>query len=93
MKIVDEGVQKLKEEGERLQREVRQRTIGYVTAGFGVVAGLAWNDAIGSLIAYIFPLSTSTILAKFVYAIIVTIVVVIVSLSVSRAIMRDTSSR
>ena len=90
---MDEGIQKIKGEAERLQREMRQRTIGYITAGFGVVAGLAWNDAISSLIAYLFPLSTNTILAKFIYAIGVTIIVVFVSLSVSRALLRDSSSR
>jgi len=33
---------------------VKQKIVTYVIAGFGLVAGLAWNDAIKSLIEYFF---------------------------------------
>lgn len=71
--------EKIKTEGERLNREFRQRTSGYIIAAFGLVAGLAWNDAIQSLISQLFPLANDSVLAKFIYAVIITIVVVIVS--------------
>ncbi|MBI4085443.1 MAG: hypothetical protein HY432_03000 [Candidatus Liptonbacteria bacterium] len=52
--------------------------MGYIGAAFGLVAGLAWNDAIKALIEYLFPFSQTTILAKFLYAALITIVVVII---------------
>jgi hypothetical protein len=73
----------LKEEFERLQKEsgrmrqhTRKQSVGYVTAALGLVAGLAWNDAVKSLIEYFLPLATGTLFAKFIYAIVVTLVVV-----------------
>ncbi|PIR06003.1 hypothetical protein COY65_00255 [Candidatus Jorgensenbacteria bacterium CG_4_10_14_0_8_um_filter_39_13] len=49
-------------------------------AAFGLVAGLAWNEAIKSLIEYIFPLSRNTLLLKFVYAILITLILVFISI-------------
>ncbi len=60
-----------------IKSEIKMRTMGYIGAGFGLVAGLAWNDAIKGLIEYLFPFSQTTILAKFLYAIVITIAVVI----------------
>lgn len=77
-------VRKLKEETIYLQREARQKVIGFVTAAFGLVAGLAWNDAIKALIEYFFPLETQTIFAKFMYAVVITIVVVIITVYLVR---------
>ncbi len=57
-----------------------EKTLSYVLAAFGLVAGLAWNEAITSLINYIFPVSADSILAKFIYAIVITILVVAFSL-------------
>lgn len=65
----------LKEE-RRLRKEVRERTFTYLVAAFGLVAGLAWNEAVKSLIDYFFPLSANTLFAKFVYAIFITLIVV-----------------
>jgi len=62
-----------------LKMQIRERTAGYLTAALSLVAGLAWNDAIKSLIEILFPLDTSGILIKFVYAITITTIVVIVS--------------
>jgi hypothetical protein len=56
--------------------EVKNQTKGYMTAALGLVAGLAWNDAIKSLIETFFPLDKSSIWLKFVYAFLVTLVVV-----------------
>jgi hypothetical protein len=66
--------------------EVRQKTAGYIAAGFGVVAGLAWNDAIKSLIEAIFPATEDTVLAKLLYAAAITTIVVVVSIYVVRFI-------
>ena len=66
---------------DEIKTQIRSQTTGYITAGLSLVAGLAWNDAIKSLITFLFPLDTSGILIKFAYAIIVTAIVVIASIS------------
>lgn len=57
--------------------EIRSRTFGYVSTALGLVAGLAWNDAIRVLIESVFPLARNTIAVKFLYAVIITVVVVL----------------
>lgn len=61
-----------------------KKSIGYVLAGFGLVAALAWNDAIQTLVKYAFPFESGTLVAKFVYALIITLVVVIISLRLEK---------
>lgn len=75
---------KIKKSGKLLRAELRERTTGYILAGFGVVAGLAWNEAIKSLIETLFPLSSNTIIAKFIYAILMTFVVVFLAVYLVR---------
>ena len=57
---------------------------GYILAGFGFVSGLAWNDAIKSLIDYWYPLPGDELFSKFLYAFVVTVIVVIVGTYVVR---------
>lgn len=65
-------------EDENIRAKLKIQTMGYLMGAFGLVAGLAWNDAIKSLIEFFFPFSNSSIWLKFIYAIVITIVVVIV---------------
>lgn len=60
-----------------LNKELKSKTFGYISAALGLVAGLAWNDAIKYAIESLFPLSKDTIVIKFLYAVVVTIAVVI----------------
>ena len=53
--------------------------ITLVTTAFGLVAGLAWNDAIQELIKKLVG-EGSTLTGLFIYAIIVTIIAVIATL-------------
>lgn len=69
-----------------IREAIRERTISYILAAFGLVAGLAWNEAVKSLIEYIFPVAQKTLLAKFVYAVVLTIVLVIFSVYLARFI-------
>ena len=62
-----------------MKREIRQRTIGYILTAFGLIAGLAWNDAVKSLIEYFFPFDKDTIFIKFIYAVLITFILVILS--------------
>lgn len=80
---------KVREEGKALREEVRERTLGFITAGLGLVAGLAWNDAIKALIDYLFPLDKNGLLAKFLYAIVITLVVVLLSVYLVRWLKKE----
>lgn len=80
-----EPLNQLKNEGGRITNEVRERSMTYIAGGLGIVVGLAWNEAIKSLIDYFYPLSSAnSISAKFIYAIIITIVVVFVTMYIVR---------
>ena len=76
--------EKINKEAKEIKNEILQKTSGYILTAFGLVAALAWNDAIKSLIEYFSPLAKNTILIKFIYATIITLVVVIVSIYVTR---------
>jgi len=76
------------QEQKHLRIEIRERTIGYMLGAFGLVAGLAWNDAIQGLIGYLFPLPENTLPAKFLYAIVISFIVVMISVYISRLLQR-----
>ena len=75
-------LRKLKEEKDKIETAFRRRTEGYIITAFGIVAGLSWNEAIKSLMEYLFPMQKDTILAKFLYALIMTTILVFISLYV-----------
>jgi len=60
-----------------------QTMIALASAAFGVVAALAWNSAITALVKQIFG-SGAQIVSLFIYAIIVTILAVIVMVQLGK---------
>lgn len=64
----------------KFEEELRKKSFGYITTAFGLVAGLAWNEAINAVIEKFFPMSTGGMVAKFIYAIIITVILVFISL-------------
>lgn len=72
-------LKKIKEEQLNLRREIKEKTIGYILGAFSLVAGLAWNEAVKSFIDQFFPFSGNSVLIKFIYAIIVTIIIVVIT--------------
>ncbi|HLN18824.1 MAG TPA: DUF5654 family protein [Patescibacteria group bacterium] len=70
---------KIKKELSGVRQEIANKTVGYIVTALGLVAGLAWNDAIKSAIEHFFPSEQGGIRAKFIYAATITLVVVIVS--------------
>ena len=58
--------------------------ITLILGGFGVVAALAWNDAIQSFFNAFFPKESGSLVGKFIYAAIITFVVVFVSLQLKK---------
>ena len=80
MAKIREKVRSIRQTSAEIEKEIREKTVGYIVAGFSVVAGFAWNDAIKAFIEEYFPLSRDTMKAKFVYPVLITAVVVIVSI-------------
>ena len=64
-------------------KTVMKTIITLVTTAFGLVAGLAWNDAIQKLIET-FVGSGDALSGLFIYAIIVTILAVVVTIILAR---------
>ena len=75
---------KIKNGSKEIKKEIKQRVSGYILAVFGLVAALAWNDAIKSLIEYFFPLNKNTVLIKFLYAVLITFIMVIISIYLTK---------
>ncbi|MEW5805550.1 MAG: DUF5654 family protein [Patescibacteria group bacterium] len=62
----------------QVSQELKKKTLGYILAGLGLVVGLAWNEAIKTLIEHLFPAPQNSILGKFVYAVFITALLVVV---------------
>jgi thiosulfate reductase cytochrome b subunit len=69
--------------------EVRKSSIGYILTALGLVAGLAWNDAITAAINALFPLDKNALWVKFAYAAIITLAVVIVATYLTKYAMKE----
>lgn len=61
--------------------------ISLASAAFGVIAALAWNEAITALFRLWFP-QGGDVIGLFVYAIVVTIIAVVVMVNLARAAER-----
>jgi len=77
MEAIKSKFKKIKEEELRIRKEVKEKTMGYILAALGFIVGLAWNDAIRTSIEYFFPLNQDSILAKLIYAFLITLIVVL----------------
>ena len=75
------------EQNKSFHRELLHQLITLSTSGFGLVAALAWNEAIQIFVKdYIkrfFP-AQSEVISKFLYAIIITVFAVFVTYQLSR---------
>lgn len=82
-------IAKIRQSSAELSREVREKVVGYIVAAFGLVAGLAWNDAVKAAIESIFPTQENSLWARFGYAAAVTVLVVVVSINLLKFTKRD----
>jgi hypothetical protein len=64
-------------------KTVMKTIITLVTTAFGLVAGLAWNDAIQKLIESVMG-AGDALSGLFIYAIVVTIIAVVVTILLAR---------
>ena len=76
----------LAEEKKDLRLELLEKVSTLATAGFGLVAALAWNDAIKAMFDSLFPTPGDNLAAKFSYALVITILIVIITIQLGRAV-------
>ena len=62
---------------------ILKRTLELITTALALVAGLAWNDAIQSIFKEIFG-PQSTMIAKLLYAMLITTIVVVIGFRISK---------
>jgi hypothetical protein len=78
-----------KEKAKDAARAIKAKMVAYVGAGLGLVIGLAWNDAIIGLIGHFYPDKGDGVIAKLVYAVIITVVVGLVLYLVEKSLEED----
>lgn len=74
-----------KENIEETKKAMFVQTATMVNTAFSLVAALAWNEAIKELITRYVP-SGSALYSKFMYALVLTIIVVLVSMKLTKII-------
>ena len=67
--------------------EILDKIAALVTAAFGLVAALAWNGAIRAIFERFFG-TADNITAMIVYAVVVTVIAVLVTIWIARALKR-----
>lgn len=82
-------LEKIKSEGTRISREVKDKTFNFVVTAFGLVAGLAWNEAIQSLINSLFTIDKNSVWVKFIYALVMTLVLVFITIYLAKIFGRE----
>lgn len=66
-------------------KEVVRQVLTLMTAAFGLVAALAWNEAIQTLVnKYLSFTAGGAVISKFVYAIVVTFLLVLITAQLAR---------
>lgn len=66
-----------------MSKEYFEKIIDLVTAAFGLVAALAWNEAIQQTIQSFYP-SDDGVVGKYVYAVVITLVAVFITTRLAR---------
>ena len=75
-----------------LRQQIMEQLLTLSTAAFGLVAALAWNQVIqGFVDNYIKPYvgRDSTLIAQLIYALVVTLLAVMVTFSLTKVVKRD----
>jgi len=80
------GEEQSVQERTNLKVEVLEKVSQLTTAGLGLVAALAWNDAIKGLFESWFPQPGENLWAKLIYALLITILIVVVTVQLGRAV-------
>ena len=70
-----------------MKAEIMDKIAALITAAFGLVAALAWNGAIRAIFEAVFG-SADNITAMLIYAVVVTIIAILVTIWIARAVKR-----
>jgi TRAP-type C4-dicarboxylate transport system permease small subunit len=70
-----------------MKAEILDKIAALVTAAFGLVAALAWNGAIRAIFEAVFG-SADNIPAMLIYAVVITVIAVLVTIWIARAVKR-----
>jgi len=73
-----------------MKAEILDKIAALITVAFGLVAALAWNGAIRAIFEKVFG-TADNIWAMLVYAVVVTIIAVLVTIWIARATKRAKS--
>jgi len=72
-----------------MKKEIFERLSTLITVAFALVAALAWNAAVQSIFVYFFG-ERSSIPAMLIYAIVITIIAVIITIWFSKFVSNKT---
>jgi len=75
-----------------MQKEVIEKVAALITAAFGLIAALAWNTAIQEIFRIVFG-EQSGVLAMIFYAVVVTIIAVVVTIWIGRVAEKQTGKK
>ena len=75
-----------------MQKEVIEKIASLITAAFGLIAALAWNEAITEIFRLIFG-EQSGVYALILYAVVVTIIAVVVTIWIGRVAEKHTGKK
>jgi ABC-type phosphate transport system permease subunit len=67
----------------RMKKEVIEKIAALITAAFGLIAALAWNEAIQEIFRLVFG-EQSGVWAMIFYAVVVTIIAILVTIWIGR---------
>ena len=80
------------DEQRELHREVIDQISILLTSAFGIAAALSWNSAIQAIFKSVFG-TADTVFAQLLYAVIITVIAVIVTRYVARAKRKITGTK
>lgn len=75
-----------------MQKEVIEKIAALITAAFGLVAALAWNEAIQEIFRLVFG-EQSGVWAMIAYAVIVTIIAIVITIWIGRVAEKSTGKK
>jgi len=73
-----------------MKKDVIEKLAALITAAFGLVAALAWNEAIQGIFKKLFG-TASSIVAMLTYAILVTVIAVYATIKIGKLAEKATS--
>jgi hypothetical protein len=90
-------IEKLKstreEDRAAIKKEFKKQLTNSLLASFGLVVGLAWNDTIKATLNFFFPLNKDMILLQVVYALILTLLLVVYSYYMHKLFLGEDSKK